>query len=161
MNSHWTWSLVFNGDTPILTSTWTFSPSSEIVTMRQTDGAAHKLKSRSFHKSAHLWVHSADFHPSVNCTWQYYQTIKSAVASEQFFLLNPLSQFHLQFNLAEFTLQSPNGFLSPQFFNSSSTTWDTLQHNLAFQWPDGLSTKYAMTFKMNPSKRLFISKVSF
>ena len=38
--------------------------------MRQTDGAAHKLKPRSFHKSAHLRVHSVDFHPSVNCIWQ-------------------------------------------------------------------------------------------
>ena len=64
--------------------------------MRQTDGVAHKLKPRLFHKSAHLWVHSVDFHPGVNCTWQYYQTSKSAVTSEQFRLLNPLSQFHLQ-----------------------------------------------------------------
>jgi len=66
------------------------------VTTRQTDSVAHKLKPRSFHKSAHLWVHSADFHSSVNCAWQYYQTSKSAVTSEQFRLLNPLSQFHLQ-----------------------------------------------------------------
>jgi len=64
--------------------------------MRQTDGAAHKLKPRSFHKSAHLRVHSADFHPGVNRAWQYYQTPKFAVASEQFRLLNPLLQFHLQ-----------------------------------------------------------------
>ena len=64
--------------------------------MWQTDGAAHKLKPRSFHKSAHLWVHSADFHPSVNHAWQYYQTPKSTIASEQFRLLNSLSQFRLQ-----------------------------------------------------------------
>ena len=64
--------------------------------MQQTDGVAHKLKSRSFHKSAHLRVHSADFYPGVNCAWQYYQTPKSAVASEQFCLLNLLSQFCLQ-----------------------------------------------------------------
>ena len=63
--------------------------------MWQTNGAVHKLKPRSFHKSAHLWVHSADFHPSVNHAWQYYQTPKSAVASEQFCLLNLLSQFRL------------------------------------------------------------------
>ena len=37
--------------------------------MRQTDGVAHKLKPRLFHKSAHLWVHSADFYPSVNRAW--------------------------------------------------------------------------------------------
>ena len=37
--------------------------------MRQTDSVAHKLKPRSFHKSAHLRVHSADFHPSVNHAW--------------------------------------------------------------------------------------------
>ena len=53
-----------------LTSISDFSPSSEVVTMRQTDGAAHKLKPRSFHKSAHLQAHSADFYPSVNHTWQ-------------------------------------------------------------------------------------------
>ena len=31
-----------------------FFLSSEVVTMWQTDSAAHKLKSRLFHKSAHL-----------------------------------------------------------------------------------------------------------
>ena len=83
----------------VLTPTQIFFPSPEVATTQQTDGAAHKLKPRSFHKSTHLWVHSADFYSSMNCAWQYYQTIKSAVASEQFRLLNPLSQFHLQFNL--------------------------------------------------------------
>ena len=66
--------------------------------MRQTDSTAHKLKPRLFHKSAQLQVHSADFHPGVNHVWQYYQTPKSAVTSEQLRLLNPLSQFCLQFN---------------------------------------------------------------
>ena len=79
-----------------LISSLDFSLSSEVVTMWQTDGVAHKLKPRSFHKSAYFWVHSIDFHPSVNCTWQYYQTSKSAIAFEQFHLLNPLSQFRLQ-----------------------------------------------------------------
>ena len=55
--------------------------------MQQTDGAAYKLKPRSFHKSTQLWVHSMDFYSSVNCAWQYYQTSKSTVASEQFCLL--------------------------------------------------------------------------
>ena len=64
--------------------------------MRQTDSAAHKLKPRLFYKSAHFWVHSIDFYLSVNRTWQYYQTSKSAVVSEQFCLLNPLLQFHLK-----------------------------------------------------------------
>ena len=80
----------------VLTSTQTFSHLSEVATMWQTDSTAHKLKPRLFHKSAHLQVHFADFHPGVNCAWQYYQTPKSAVISEQFHLLNPLSQFHLQ-----------------------------------------------------------------
>ena len=80
----------------VLTSTQTFFPSSEVATMRQTDSAAYKLKPRLFHKSTHLQVHSADFYPSVNHAWQYYQTTKSTVASEQFHLLNLLSQFHLQ-----------------------------------------------------------------
>jgi len=35
---------------------------SEVVTMQQTDSAAHKLKSRSFYKSAYLWVYFVDFH---------------------------------------------------------------------------------------------------
>ena len=83
----------------VLTPTWTFFPLSEVATMRQTDGAAHKLKPRLFHKFTYLRVHFVDFHPGVNRTWQYYQTSKSAVTSEQFCLLNPLSQFHLHFNL--------------------------------------------------------------
>ena len=70
----------------VLTPTRTFPSLSEVVTMQQTDGVAHKLKSRSFHKSVHLRVHSADFHSHVNRAWQYYQTPKSAVASEQFCL---------------------------------------------------------------------------
>ena len=61
---------MFNGNTPFSTHSHSdFSPSSEVVTTRQTDGAAHKLKPRSFHKSAHLWVHPADFHPGVNRAW--------------------------------------------------------------------------------------------
>ena len=43
-----------------------------IVTTQQTDSTAHKLKPRLFHKSAQLQVHSADFHPSVNCIWHNY-----------------------------------------------------------------------------------------
>jgi len=82
----------------VLTPTRTFPPSSEVATTQQIDGAAHKLKPRSFHKSAHLQVYSADFHPGVNRAWQYYQTPKSTVASEQFRLLNLLSQLRLQSN---------------------------------------------------------------
>ena len=96
--SYWTRSPVFNDDIPFSTHSHSdFSPSSEVATTQQTNGAAHKLKPRLFHKSAHLQVHSADFHPGVNRAWQYYQTPKSAVTSEQFRLLNSLSQFHLQF----------------------------------------------------------------
>jgi len=76
-----------------------FFPTSKVATTWQTDGTAHKLKPRSFYKSTHLQVYSADFHPDVNHAWQYYQTPKSAITSEQFHLLNPLSQFHLHFNL--------------------------------------------------------------
>ena len=36
---------------------------SEVATMQQTDGIVCKLTPRSFYKSAHLWVHFADFHP--------------------------------------------------------------------------------------------------
>jgi len=83
-----------------------FFLSFKVVTTWQTDGTAHKLKLRSFHKSTHLRVHSADFHSSVNRAWQYYQTSKSAVAFEQFHLLNPLSQFRLQFNFVLCTSKS-------------------------------------------------------
>ena len=66
---------MFNSDTPISTYFYSdFFPSSEVVTTQQADSTAHKLKPRLFHKSAHLWVHSADFHSSVNHAWQYYQT---------------------------------------------------------------------------------------
>ena len=45
---------------------------SEVATMWQTDGTAHKLKPRSFHKSAHLQVHLADFHSQCElCLTQY------------------------------------------------------------------------------------------
>ena len=61
---------MFNGDTPFSTHSHSdFPPSSEVATMWQTDGAACKLKPRSFHKSTHLWVHSVDFHPGVNHAW--------------------------------------------------------------------------------------------
>ena len=42
--------------------------------MQQTDSTAYKLKPRLFHKSAYLWIHSANFYPNVNHAWQYYQT---------------------------------------------------------------------------------------
>jgi len=44
------WCLIATALSPILD----FFPSSEVATMQQTDSAAHKLKPRSFHKSAHL-----------------------------------------------------------------------------------------------------------
>ena len=53
----------------VLTPILDFFLFSEIVTMQQTDGTTHKLKPRLFHKSAHLQVHLADFHPGVNHTW--------------------------------------------------------------------------------------------
>ena len=40
---------------------------SKVATTWQTDGAAYKLKPRSFHKSVHLRVYPVDFHPGVNC----------------------------------------------------------------------------------------------
>ena len=79
-----------------LTSISDFSLSSKVATTQQTDSVAHKLKPRLFYKSAHLQFHSVDFHPGMNCAWQYYKTPKSAIASEQFCLLNSLPQFHLQ-----------------------------------------------------------------
>ena len=52
-----------------------FSLSSEVATTWQTDGTAYKLKPRLFHKSAHLQVHSVDFHLSVNYAWHYYLNV--------------------------------------------------------------------------------------
>jgi len=74
-----------------------FFLSSEVATMWQIDSTAHKLKPRSFHKSAYLQVYSANFHPGVNHAWQYYQTPKSTVASKQ---------FRLQFNFIFCTSKS-------------------------------------------------------
>ena len=54
---------MFNSDIPISThSISDFFFLLEIITMWQIDGAAYKLKPRSFHKSTHLQVHIADFH---------------------------------------------------------------------------------------------------
>ena len=55
----------------VLTSTQTFFPSSEVATTWQTNDTAHKLKPRSFHKSAQLQVYSIDFHPGVNRADKY------------------------------------------------------------------------------------------
>jgi len=52
----------------VLTPISNFFPSSEVATMWQTDGIAHKLKPRSFHKSAYLQVYSVDFYSGVNHT---------------------------------------------------------------------------------------------
>jgi len=100
-----------------LTSISDFFPSSEVATMQQTDGAAYKLKLRSFYKSTHLWAHFVDFHPSVNCTWQYYQTPKSAVVFEQFCLLNPLSQFLSAIQLVSHTSKVQ---IASSHYNSST-----------------------------------------
>jgi len=137
-----------------------FFPSSKVATTWQTDGTVYKLKPRSFYKSVHLQVHFVDFYSSVNCVWQYYQTPKSSVASEQFHLLNPLSQFCLQYTCTSyFKVQMTFSY------RNSSTPVSLLgilfQYNLAFQWPDGLFTKCATILKINLPKRLFISKVSF
>jgi len=56
---------VFNSDTlnqhslPSQTSSYFF----EVVITQQTNSAAHKLKPRSFNKSAYLWVYLANSHP--------------------------------------------------------------------------------------------------
>ena len=114
-----------------LTAILDFFPLSKAVTMRQTDSTAHKLKPRLFHKSAYLWVHSMDFHSGVNHIWQYYQTPKSAVTSEQFCLLNPLLQFCLQFN---FTICTSSPKMAFSCYNSSTlvlllgTLFNTILH---------------------------------
>ena len=51
-----------------------------------------------------------DFYLSVNRAWQYYQTPKSTITSEQFCLLNSLSQFCLQFNFVFCTSKSKMAF---------------------------------------------------
>jgi len=50
----------------VLTPISDFFPSSKVATMWQTDSAAHKLKPRLFHKSAHFQVYSVDFYSGVN-----------------------------------------------------------------------------------------------
>jgi len=46
-----------------LTSISDFFLLSEVAIMWQIDGAAYKLKPRSFYKAAYLQVHFVDFHP--------------------------------------------------------------------------------------------------
>ena len=62
-----------------------------------------------------LWT----FTLSINHAWQYYQTPKSAVASEQFCLLNPLSQFCLQNN---FTFHTSKSKIAFSCYNFSTST---------------------------------------
>ena len=64
INSYWTQSPVFNSDTPNQYSllSWT---SSYFLKLQQTDGTAHKLKPRLFHKSAHFQVHFCRLSPLV------------------------------------------------------------------------------------------------
>ena len=94
--SYWTRSPVFNGDIPsVLTSTRTSSPSSEVATTRQTDGAAHKLKPRSFHKSAHLRVHPADFHPGVNRTWHWVKNLSTSTLTFNIVQFFPSLNYYL------------------------------------------------------------------
>ena len=80
---------MFNSNTPILD----LFLLSEVMTIQQTDGIAYKLKPRLFYKSI-----LQTFTSSVNYVWQYYQTSKFAIASEQLHLSNHLLQFHLQNN---------------------------------------------------------------
>ena len=89
----------------VLTPTRTFSLSSEVATTWQTDGAAHKLKPRSFHKSAHFQVHSADFHPSVNCAWQPQSTLTTSNPSSFKNNLQPLCKLLSSFSILSTQLQ--------------------------------------------------------
>ena len=79
-----------------LTSISDFSLSSEVATMQQTDGAAYKLKPRSFHKSTQLRVYSVDFYPSVNCAWQHSNLLYTR-ASRAIVNYAPISEYQLRF----------------------------------------------------------------
>ena len=93
---------MFNSNTPIST----YSHLRLLSIIWSCDHTAYKLKPRSFYKSTHLWVYFADFHPGVNSVWQYYQTPKSAVTSEQFYLLIQLYNPYFKFKIAFFHCNS-------------------------------------------------------
>ena len=99
-----------------------------------------------FHKSIHLWVYLVDFHPWYELCLTVLSDYKSAIAFEQFCLLNPLLQSCLQ--KTTFALQSPKwlsltkipqlqlwslcwGHLSTLFY-TSATIWLICQmlHNI-------------------------------
>ena len=89
----------------VLTFISDFFLSSEVVTTWQIDSTAHKLKPRSFYKSAYLWVHSADFHPSVNCAWHCIrETQENSIESS---LQNSLSYILLQMVHASYCAPCP------------------------------------------------------
>ena len=50
----------------VLTPILDFFLLSEVVTIWQIDGTAHKLKPRSFYKSVHFQVYFVDFYPGMN-----------------------------------------------------------------------------------------------
>ena len=84
----------------ILTPISDFFLTSEVMTIQQIDSTVYKLKPRLFYKYVYLQDHPVDFHPGVNHTWQYYQTHKSAVASEQFCLHFNLTNSHFKVQMA-------------------------------------------------------------
>jgi len=102
INSYWTQSLVFNSEIPNQHSllSWT----SFYFLKLQLHGR-QMMQHISWSQGCYMSPHNSEpisctFTSGVNCAWQYYQTTKSALASEQFYLLNPLSQFYLQNNLS-------------------------------------------------------------
>ena len=113
------WHPVFNGNTPNQHSLL-FQISSYYLRLwpysRQM--AQHISWSQSHSTSSHISKTILQtFTPSVNHVWQYYQTPKSVVASEQFHLQDSLLQFCLQNNLC--TLKSKIAF---SYYNSSTST---------------------------------------
>ena len=65
----------------VLTSILVFILLSKVATTQQTDSTTHKLKPRSFYKSAHLWAILQTFTLSVNHTWHLVWVDSSNISS--------------------------------------------------------------------------------
>ena len=117
--------------------------------MRQTDGAVHKLKPRSFHKSAHLRVHSADFHPGVNHAWQKlaeapdlsnvpseYHKFTNIFSKTKVEVLTPHYPYDLKINLEE-GVQPLVGLIYSLLVSKQEALKEFIKENLntGFIWP--------------------------
>ena len=135
-----------------LTSILDFFPLSEVATMQQTDSVAHKLKLRSFYKSAHLWVHSANFYPSVNHAWYFYTLSLNKLANSSANVLSVVAT-----KCAIFNNLSVKRLVLPRLFSSIFFGWAVFCNSLSYLYSSAYLLSYTLdSFKLytNTSNQL-------